>query len=201
MTYNTHLDIANLEENNFKDEYTKNLAALVYMLRPYLNQAASVRDNKEENAPKLTIFVGPPYSITLYDKARTFYYELAESEYGSVLEACQKATTSLFRDKIMDRVRARFTERAEIDQSLLEADELDPDDDVFEFTEDDVIEEVDEWILPRLSVFNLAFYVTYKNQYDLLKLDDIDNTEFWYNEYIDLILNYLSYETFTTFQI
>lgn len=95
---------------------------------------------------------------------------------------------TLYRDEIFRDIKDFYTEKTEIDKDLVAVGELDPDE-VMEFTDEDYNLHVDLALIPNLAFINLAFYVTYKGYYDILKLDEIDNPEFWYNKYFDLFLH------------
>lgn len=197
MEYNQNLDIINLRHEDFKDELTADLTALVYILgKPILNLEESIAAN-EFRPDKDTFFVGPQVFGVILRMLHDLIPVIEKSEYAEIYNASIKAVTTLYRDKIFTDVRDKYTEATEIDKSLVEVGELDSDE-VVEFTDDDYNAHVDVTLLPRLGFINLAFYVTYKKEYDLLKLDDIHNPEFWYNKYFDLFIHNMNYLDFLT---
>ena len=197
MEYNTHLDIVNLEENDFRDEFTCDLAALVYMIRKPLLQLEEVVFSPDFKPKKDNYFVAFTNTGVIQNVIYTLVPQIKDSEYSHVFDACINAVNTLYRDKIFSDLREHYDEKAEIDKSLVEGGELDADE-VMEFTDDELNAHIDYTLLPRLALINLAFYVTYKGRYNLLELDDIDNPAFWYNEHFDLFIQHMNYRHFVT---
>ena len=198
MEYNTHLNINDLKQNDFKDEFTTDLTALVYFMKDPLLRLEEIVTNPDFRQGKDTFFIGFQITNVILNMIDTLTPQLKESEYAPIYEASIKAMNTLYRDKIFSDIRKKYTEAEEIDRSLVEVDELDPED-VTSFSDEDLYAHMDYTLIPGLAFINMAFYVTYKEQYDLLKLEDIDNPEFWYNKYFDLFIHNMNYLNFVTF--
>ena len=197
MEYNTHLDIYNLKEDDFKDDMMLSLTTLVYFLNKPLAQLEELTKHPNFNKKKNILFVGPSTSDVVRPQITKLVAEIKESEYSHVYQASVNAMNTLYRDEIFRDIKDFYTEKTEIDKDLVAVGELNPDE-VMEFTDEDYNLHVDLTLIPNLAFINLAFYVTYKSYYDILKLDDIDNPEFWYNKYFDLFLHHMNYRDFVT---
>lgn len=197
MKYNTHLDITNLKQNDFKDELTLNLTSLVYILGNPLLRLEEIAASPDFTQGKDTFFAGIQVTGVILNMIHTLVPQVKESEYADIYNASIKAMNVLYRDKIFADIRKKYTEAAEIDKSLVEVGELD-EDEVMEFTDEELNLHIDYTLISGLAFINMAFYVTYKDQYDLLKLEDIDNPEFWYNKYFDLFIHNMNYLNFVT---
>lgn len=197
MEYNKHLNIRNLKQDDFKDELTTDFTALVFILGKQLSHLQDMIESSVFNKNKDIFFAGPQCFGVILNMVHTLVPQIKESEYAHVYEACKNAINTLYRDKLFADVRKKYTETTEIDKSLVKVGELDADE-VIEFTDEEYNLHLDHTLIPNLAFINLAFYVTYKNQYDLLKLGDIDNPEFWYNQYFDLFIHNMNYYNFVT---
>lgn len=197
MEYNTHLNITDLKQNDFKDEFTTDLTALVYFMKDPLLRLEEAAADPDFPQGKNIFFIGFQVTGVILNMIYTLVPQVKESEYAHVYEASVKAMNALYRDKIFEDIRKKYTEAEEIDRSLVEVGELDPED-VTAFTDEELYAHMDYTLIPGLAFINMAFYVTYKNQYDLLKLEDIDNPEFWYNKYFDLFIHNMNYLSFVT---
>ena len=197
MEYNKYLDIYNLKQNDFKDDMMLSLAAIVYLLKEPLAQLEKLVEAPNFNKKNNILFVGPACTDVIRQQTTELISEIKESEYAHIYQASIHAMNALYREKIFADIKKHYTEVIEIDKDLVAVGELDAEA-VVEFTDDDYNLHLDLALIPNLAFINLAFYVTYKGQYDILKLDDIDNPEFWYNKYFDLFLHNMNYRNFVT---
>ena len=198
MQYNPHLDIKNLKQNDFKDEWTTDFTALTYILGKEILRIKAYLDSPDSDAKNITFFIGPQVFGVILNMVNTLVPRIEDSEYAGVYHASIKAIETLYRDRLFSFIRAKYTEEEEIDRSMVEVGELD-EEDVTAFTDEEIYAHIDITVIPNLAFINMSFYATYKNTYDLLKLDDIENPEFWYNEYFEIFISKMNYLNFVTF--
>jgi hypothetical protein len=200
MEYNKHLDIENLRQEGYTDELTSDFASAVYIFRKFLSMydastgedvvAKAIQEFPETEDSHITSLK----MSTLYFMSENLLTDIYDDEnLRPIIDACEKAITEIYGEKIFADARKQADDTAEL---LKEANAGEDNDEVYDTDDEDLKEWIEETLIPGLAFVNMALYITYDNQYDLLKLKDYDNNEFWYNEYIDTFINHFNYIDF-----
>ena len=94
-------------------------------------------------------------------------------------------------NKVKDAIRTTYIKDIEKDlvEAYEKANEDNPNNPVT-CTNEEFDEQVENILVAGLAVIDLAFYLGYKDSYELLDLEkeDIDNPEFWINNFINRVI-------------